>query len=234
MGSDRHPAAGREDGEGAEVRRDRLMAEVVEEARLCGPATGRPHLRDEVLQAMRRVPREAFVRPSDREFAYLNEPLSIGHGQTISQPFIVALMTDLADCGPADIVLEVGTGSGYQAAVLARLVRHVYSVEVVPELAAGAAESLHRLGVANVSVREGDGRLGWPEHAPYDAILVTAASASLPVALGAQLRPGGRLVYPRGEPWGVQRLMVVTRAEDGALSEQPVLEVRFVPLVGEA
>lgn len=234
MGSDRHPAGGREGGERGEVRRDRLMAEIVEEARLCGAATGRPHLRDAVLQAMREVPREAFVRASDREFAYLNEPLSIGHGQTISQPFIVALMTDLADCAPEHTVLEVGTGSGYQAAVLARLVRQVYSVEVVPELAAGAAEALRRLGVVNVSVRAGDGRLGWPEYAPYDAILVTAASESLPAALGEQLRPGGRLIYPRGEPWGVQRLMVVTRFEDGTLREHAVLEVRFVPLVGEA
>jgi protein-L-isoaspartate(D-aspartate) O-methyltransferase len=233
MGSEHHPAAGREGRGKAGARHDRLMAEIVGEARLCGPATGRTHLRDEVLQAMREVPREAFVRPSDREFAYLNEPLSIGHGQTISQPFIVALMTDLADCSPDHTVLEVGTGSGYQAAVLARLVRQVYSVEVVPELAAGAAEALRRLGVANVCVREGDGRLGWPEHAPYDAILVTAASASLPVALGEQLRPGGRLIYPCGEPWGVQRLMVVTRSVDGSLREHGLLEVRFVPLVGE-
>jgi len=234
MSSDHPPAAGRGDGENAESRRRRLMAEIIEEARLCGPATGRPQLRDEVLQAMRAVPREAFVRPSERESAYLNEPLPIGHGQTISQPFIVALMTDLADCRPGHTVLEVGTGSGYQAAVLARLVRHVYSVEVVPELAVGAAEALRRLGVRNVSVRAGDGRLGWPEHAPYDAILVTAASGSLPIALGEQLRPGGRLVYPRGETWGVQQLVVVTRSEDGVLDEQPVLEVRFVPLVGQA
>jgi protein-L-isoaspartate(D-aspartate) O-methyltransferase len=234
MGSDRHPAAGRKDVAEAESRRRRLMAEIVEEARLCGPATGRPRLRDEVLQALQDVPREAFVRADDREFAYLNEPLPIGHGQTISQPFIVALMTELADCRPGHTVLEVGTGSGYQAAVLARLVQHVYSVEVVPELAAGAAEALRRLGVGNVSVRAGDGRLGWPEHAPYDAILVTAASESLPVALGQQLRPGGRLVYPRGEAWGVQQLMLVSRSEDGVLTEQPVLDVRFVPLVGQA
>lgn len=209
---------------------ERLIAEVADEARFCGPHTGRPGLAPAVLDAMRAVPREAFVLPRDRDLAYANEALSIGYGQTISQPFIVALMTDLMDAEPTDVVLEVGTGSGYQAAIAARLVRHVYSIEVVPELAARAEALLASQGVTNVSVRAGDGALGWPEHAPYDAILVTAAAAALPPALVSQLRPGGRLICPLGKPWDVQELMVMDKAANGTLTSRSVLQVRFVPL----
>lgn len=210
---------------------DRLIDEIEQEMRLCAPYTGRAHFAREVLEAMRTVPREAFVLGRDVEEAYVNAPLSIGYGQTISQPFIVALMTDLLDAKSTDVVLEVGTGSGYQAAVAARLVRHVYSVEVVPELADRAEAVLRRLGVANVSVKAGDGNLGWPEHAPFDGILVTAAAPALPDALWAQLKPGGRIVYPQGQPWATQELTVVEKRPDGTPASREVLSVRFVPLV---
>lgn len=212
---------------------ERLISEITAEMRLCAPHTGRAQLKREVLDALTAVPREAFVLDRDRDLAYVNEALSIGHGQTISQPFIVALMTDLMDVRATDIVLEVGTGSGYQAAIAARLVKHVYSVEVVPELADRARRVLERLGVANVSIKAGDGNLGWPEHGPYDAILVTAAAAALPVALLAQLKPGGRLICPIGKPWGLQDLTVTEKQADGSTLSRSVLPVRFVPLVDD-
>jgi protein-L-isoaspartate(D-aspartate) O-methyltransferase len=160
--------------------------------------------------------------------AYANRPLPIGRGQTISQPYIVALMTELMQVKPGDRVLEIGTGSGYQAAVLSALVREVYSIEIVPELGRSAAETLARLGYRNVVTRIGDGYQGWPEHAPYDAIIVTAAPNHVPPALVAQLTPGGRLVIPVGEL--IQNLMVVAKAADGTTTSTRIIPVRFVPL----
>jgi protein-L-isoaspartate(D-aspartate) O-methyltransferase len=171
------------------------------------------------------------VPPTDERLAYANSALPIGQGQTISQPFIVALMTDLLALQPEHAVLEIGTGSGYQAAVLAQLVRQVYSVEVIPALAAASAARLRELGIYNVEIRVGDGRRGWAEHAPYDGIIVTAAAADVPRALLEQLRPGGRLVIPLGDEPRFQDLVLIEKATDGTLRQRNVLPVAFVPLV---
>jgi protein-L-isoaspartate(D-aspartate) O-methyltransferase len=184
-----------------------------------------------VLAAMRAVPRHELVPADQRGRAYADRPLPIGHGQTISQPYIVALMTELARVGPGDVVLEVGTGSGYQAAVLAACGARVYSIEIVDPLAKRAARDLARLGYANVSVRSGDGYAGWPEHAPFDAIVVTAAAPRIPDALKQQLRVGGRLVIPVGETGALQRLEVHEKSESG-WSVHDVAPVRFVPMTG--
>jgi len=184
-----------------------------------------------VLDAMRSVPRHLFVPPDFAPKAYDDGPLPIGWGQTISQPYIVALMTDLADLEPGDKVLEIGTGSGYQAAVLAQIVDEVYSIEILGELAASAAARLDSLGYANITVREGDGYRGWPEHAPFDAIVVTAAPGHVPEPLVEQLAVGGKLIIPVGS--GLQELMEITRTEEGIV-ERRVIPVRFVPMTGEA
>jgi len=185
---------------------------------------------ERVLQAMRTVPRHEFVPEASRARAYEDTPLAIGAGQTISQPYIVALMTEWIEPEPGDRVLEVGTGSGYQAAVLAGLVREVYTIELLPELARAAAGRLARLGYDNVHVREGDGYLGWPERAPFDAIVVTAGATEIPAPLVEQLKPGGRMVIPVGRAPGVQTLKVVDRTADGTVSVRDVAPVRFVPL----
>lgn len=187
-----------------------------------------------VLDAMRRVPRHRFVPEALAEQAYGDQPLPIGHDQTISQPYIVALMTQLARPAPDDRVLEVGTGSGYQAAVLAELAGEVYSIEIVTPLATRAALTLRQLGYGNVAVRSGDGYVGWPEHVPFDAIVVTAAPERIPPPLLEQLAPGGRLVIPVGPLHATQELRVVEKREDGSLHERVVTPVRFVPLTGEA
>ncbi|WP_413785888.1 protein-L-isoaspartate(D-aspartate) O-methyltransferase [Aquabacterium sp.] len=192
--------------------------------------TGRASLSKRVVQALRQVRREAFVPDDLQDSAYLNMPLPIGHRQTISQPYIVALMTELLEPQADQVVLEVGTGSGYQAAVLAGLVKHVYSVEVLPALAEQAKERLRRLGYHNVSVREGDGSEGWPEHAPYDAIIVTAAGPQVPLALIEQLKPGGVLVMPVGPSHFGQILRVIRKGAESQLDERDVLPVAFVPL----
>jgi protein-L-isoaspartate(D-aspartate) O-methyltransferase len=184
-----------------------------------------------VLDAMRGVPRHEFVPASSRPDAYADTPLPIGFGQTISQPYIVALMTELARPAPTDRALEVGTGSGYQAAVLSRLVSRVFSIELVEPLARSAAATLQRLGYANVTVRSGDGYHGWPEEPAFDIILVTAAPEAVPPALLAQLRPGGRLVIPVGPIWDVQDLKVIEKDEAGRITTRSVIPVRFVPLV---
>jgi protein-L-isoaspartate(D-aspartate) O-methyltransferase len=184
-----------------------------------------------VLDAMRIVPRHEFVPAAIRDDAYMDTPLSIGHSQTISQPYIVALMTELARPAPADRALEVGTGSGYQAAVLSRLVARVFSIELVEPLALSAASTLQRLGFANVTVRSGDGYFGWPDEAPFDIILVTAAPEQVPAALVAQLRPGGRLVIPVGPIGDVQDLKLVEKDEAGRTTTRSVIPVRFVPMV---
>jgi protein-L-isoaspartate(D-aspartate) O-methyltransferase len=184
-----------------------------------------------VLEAMRTVPREEFVPAARRAEAYADRPLPIGEGQTISQPYIVALMTELAAVAPGAKVLEVGTGSGYQAAVLAACGATVYSIEIVDVLAQRAKRDLARLGYTQVHVRSGDGYQGWPEHAPFDAILVTAAAPRVPPALLEQLRIGGRLVIPVDAEDGEQSLQVHTRTQDG-FTVHDVVPVRFVPMTG--
>ncbi len=184
-----------------------------------------------VLEAMRKVPRHLFVPPGMQPYAYLDSPLPIGHEQTISQPYIVGFMTEALKLKPTDRVLEVGTGSGYQAAVLSVLVREVYSIEIVVPLAHEAAERLHQMGYANVKVRAGDGYRGWPEAAPFDAIIVTAAPDHVPRPLMDQLGAGGRLVVPVGEYF--QTLTRIRRTAAGFKTEK-LLPVRFVPMTGEA
>jgi len=184
-----------------------------------------------VLEAMRTVPRHAFVPARYAFQAYSDQPLPIGEEQTISQPYIVALMTELLELDPEDTVLEIGTGSGYQAAVLAEIAAQVYTIEIIPVLAERADSTLKALGYKNVKVRAGDGYAGWPEHAPFEAIIVTAAPDHVPQPLVDQLRPGGRLVIPVGSVW--QELIVVTRTEKG-IEKRSVTPVRFVPMTGEA
>jgi protein-L-isoaspartate(D-aspartate) O-methyltransferase len=210
-----------------------MLAAIRESVRGSASYTGRHRLSERVMAAMASVPREEFVLPGYRHLAYDNTPLPIEAGQTISQPLIVALMTELLEPQPDDVILEVGTGSGYQAAVLAGLVRQVYGVEIIPELAAGAAEVLARLDYSNVTVRAGDGYAGWPEHAPFDGIIVTAAAREIPPPLLEQLKPGGKLVIPVGAQHGEQNLLLVEMGEDGEILQRTVLPVRFVPLTGD-
>jgi protein-L-isoaspartate(D-aspartate) O-methyltransferase len=202
---------------------------VEQQVRETSDYTGKDRLDPAVLAAIRAVPRHEFVPPAYREYAYADRPLPIGEGQTISQPYIVALMTDLAAAGPDSTVLEVGTGSGYQAAVLAEIVDHVYTIEIVAPLGEQAAETLERLGYDNVSVRIGDGYRGWPEAAPFDAIVVTAAPETVPPPLIEQLKTGGRLVIPVGPEGGAQSLEVLEKNADGSVASRHVLPVRFVP-----
>ncbi len=216
----------------ADPRVEALLREIEREVAETGAVTGRTRLSPAVVRALREVPRHAFVPEDAQHAAYLNTALGIGHGQTISQPFVVALMTDLLDLTPAARVLEIGTGSGYQAAILARIARWVYSVEIIPELADAARQRFSSLGYRNIAVRTGDGREGWPEHAPYDAAIVTAASPDIPPAVLEQLRAGGRLVMPLGEPSGVQELTLIVKGEQGIEQLRPMLSVVFVPLVG--
>lgn len=183
-----------------------------------------------VLRAVRSVPRHEFVPLSLREFAYEDRPLSIGFGATISQPYMVAVMTELLEAQPGHIVLEIGTGSGYQAAVLSRLVKTVFSIEIVPELAASAEAALRRLGYGNIEIRNDDGYRGWEEQAPFDRIILTAAPPEIPPALLQQLRPGGRLVAPVGRA-SEQELILIEKLPDGQLRERSVLPVSFVPMV---
>jgi len=192
--------------------------------------TGRSSLSPEVMAAMRLVSRHEFVPPGLTAVAYENTPLPIGKGQTISQPFIVALMTDLLCPEKDDVILEVGAGSGYQAAILSLLVSQVYTLEIVPDLAERAKELLQRLGYGNVEVRQGDGYNGWPEHAPFDGIIVTAAATHVPPSLQEQLKPGGRLIIPVGLPSMPQELLVLEKDEQGMFSARDVLPVSFVPL----
>lgn len=192
---------------------------------------GRPAVKDKrVLEAMRSVPRHEFVPSRLRDRAYDDRPLPIGHGQTISQPYIVAVMTELLEVDGDDVVFELGSGSGYQAAVLAAIVKEVYTMEIVPELGEQAKECLRRLAYTNVHVKVGDGYNGWPEHGPFDAIIVTAAASHIPPPLIEQLKPGGRMVIPVGPPLQVQQLMVVQKREDGSIVKESVMPVRFVPV----
>jgi len=210
------------------------MAEMLRDIRREMASTtgwvGKDQLDARVMAAMAAVPRHEFVPEEEQADAYRNGPLPIGHGQTISQPYIVALMTDLLAPAADQVVLEIGTGCGYQAAVLSRVVRQVYSVEVVPALAEAAAERLKALGYDNVRVRCGDGYQGWSEHAPYDGIIVTAAAPAIPSSLVAQLKPSGRMVIPVGPPYGSQTLCVVTRDTAGETHRREILPVAFVPM----
>jgi len=218
---------------GYAAERLRMLDEIDLQTRESRLETGRVVLAERVRQAIARVPRHAFVPANEKGNAYQNRPLAIGHGQTISQPFIVALMTDIMDVKPTDKVLEIGTGSGYQAAVLAELAAEVYTVEIVEPLARQAAETLVRLGYRNVKTRIGDGYQGWAEHALYDSIVVTAAPRSVPQPLIDQLKPGGRLVVPVGAQSGGQELLVLEKQPGGAVVRRTVLAVRFVPLVDQ-
>ena len=193
---------------------------------------GREEFDPRVLDVMRTVPRHAFIPESQQRRAYNDEPVSIGRGQTISQPLIVALMTDLLATRPDHVVLEVGTGSGYQAAVLARLVRQVYTVEIVPPLAERAKARLAEFGYGNIEVRTGDGYVGWAEAGPFDGILVTAGADHIPPRLVEQLKPGGRMVIPLGDRHGVQYLTLVEPTPSGTPHIRKLLAVRFVPLTG--
>ncbi len=211
---------------------ERLLADIAEETRQTRFLTGIGELDSRVMAAMAAVPRHAFVPQELHSRAYDNGPLPIGHGQTISQPFIVALMTALLRPEACHRVLEVGAGSGYQAAVLSRLVTRVYTVEIVEPLASAAAERLKTLGYGNVEVRCGDGYRGWPEHAPFDGILVAAAAPHVPQPLLDQIKPGGRLVIPVGQPYSAQELLVIDKLDSGELRRRSVLPVAFVPLTG--
>ena len=212
-------------------RRDNLMAEIQADMRATSRYTGRDHLSERVEAVMRRVPRHRFVPLWSRPSAYGNYPLPIGSGQTISQPFIVALMSELLDLEPTDTVLEIGTGCGYQSAVLASLAHQVCSLEVVPELAGRAKKTLDDLGFSNVDIRLGNGYDGWPEPVAFDAIIVTAAAPEVPEPLLAQLGPGGRMVIPVGMPGSTQDLLRLQKQEDGEVAGRPVLPVAFVPMV---
>lgn len=207
------------------------MAEIDADVRDTARWLGVSHLDRIVRDAMAHVPRHEFVPRWEQPYSYENRPLSIGQGQTISQPYIVAAMTQMLRPRPDMRVLEVGTGCGYQAAILAECVAEVWSVERIPELADAAAARLRRLGYANVQVRAGDGSLGWSEHAPYDGILVTAAATEIPSALIDQLAPGGRMAVPVGAGRFEQALTLVTKDEDGNVSEMRGLPVAFVPLI---
>lgn len=212
------------------VRRERMIADIERVVSETQRETGRDTLHARVIAALGKVERHRFVPPGLAMQAYNNRPLAIGAGQTISQPFIVALMTDLLNVGPGDKVLEVGTGSGYQAAVLAEIVRVVFSIEIVETLGREATQVLSASGYRNVSTRIGDGYAGWSEEAPFDGIIVTAAAPYVPQPLIDQLKPGGRMVIPLGAPQGAQSLLVVEKDLRGTVTRRKVLDVRFVPL----
>jgi len=212
------------------AQRERMVAEVEAMYAETRRETGLPAMSPAVRAALGKVERHRLVPPEQQALAYRNHPIPIGSGQTISQPYIVALSTDLLQPRPEHVVLDVGTGSGYQAAVLAEIVRKVYSIEVIDPLAKAAAARLAALDYRNIEIKTGDGYAGWPEKASFDGIVVTAAAPSIPAALVEQLKPGGRMVIPVGDGWR-QTLKLVTRRADGGVDERDVIPVRFVPLV---
>lgn len=216
------------DGE-FEKLRQQMIAEIVTEAALTVGHTGRASFSDRVMRVIGSMPRHEFVPVELQPYAYLNRPLPIGYDKTVSQPFIVALMTDLIAPEEGDVVLEVGAGAGYQAAILAELTKRVYTVDIIEELARGAERRLKRLGYENIEVAVANGYYGWPEHAPYDRIMVTAASDLIPPPLLTQLKPGGRMVIPTGIP-DKQTLMLVEKSASGGLSAREILPVRFSEL----
>jgi protein-L-isoaspartate(D-aspartate) O-methyltransferase len=213
-------------------RRQALLREIERDVRDTAEHLNRRQLDARVMAAMAEVQRHEFVRPEDRDLAYENRPLPIGHGQTISQPYIVAVMTDLLEPAAGCRALEVGTGSGYQAAVLSRLCEQVYTIEIVEPLGRQARDRLARLGYRNVEVRIGDGYYGWPDAAPFDVIVVTAVAGHVPPPLLRQLKPGGRMVLPVGTPFTTQQLVLVRKRADGKVTTRQMLPVAFVPLTG--
>ncbi|GMQ87064.1 MAG: protein-L-isoaspartate(D-aspartate) O-methyltransferase [Gammaproteobacteria bacterium] len=213
-------------------QREQLIRSIEQNVHETSAYLDKDKLDPRVMQAMARVPRHEFVPASERRYAYENRPLPIGYGQTISQPYIVAIMTDLMKLEPGDRVLEIGTGSGYQAAVLAELVQQVYSIEIIGDLARRARDVLDRLGYAQVKTRVGDGYYGWQERAPFDAIIVTAAADHVPPPLIKQLKPGGRMLIPVGSRFMTQQLVLITKGDEG-ITTRLLLPVRFVPLTGE-
>jgi protein-L-isoaspartate(D-aspartate) O-methyltransferase len=209
----------------------KMISTIEAEVTYTRQMTGRDKLSPRVLDAMRKVPRNLFVPDEFKHYAFDNGPLPIGHNQTISQPYIVALMTDLLEPDENDIVLEIGTGSGYQTAILSLLVKKVYSMEVIKELNGEARERLKQHHYQNIETRNANGYEGWPEHAPYDGIIVTAAAPFIPQALVEQLKPGGHLVIPIGLPYYHQELMRFDKDEHGATQTTSILGVSFVPMV---
>jgi len=212
------------------TQRDRLVDDNI-----VRPGAFSPPIRDpRVIQAMRDVPRHEFVPPERQASAYIDSPLPIGYGQTISQPYIVALMTDRLELQPGQKVLEIGTGSGYQAAVLSELTPYVYTIEIVKPLYEEVVERFKRLGYRTVETKQADGYDGWPEHAPFDAIIVTCAAGHIPPPLWDQLKPGGRMIIPVGAVYETQRLLVLTKQPDGKRRSENILPVRFVPMTGRS
>ncbi len=211
----------------------RMMQDIDMEVRLTRKDIGKDALDPRVLGAMKKVPRHEFIPRDLHSCAYDNGPVPIGFGQTISQPYIVALMSDLLETESTHRILEIGTGSGYQAAILSRLVQQVYSVEIIETLSNKAGERFSKLGYDNIHLRAGDGYFGWPEFAPYDGIIVTAAAPNIPQPLIEQLKPGARLVIPVGIPYSYQELRVVMKMADGGVKTKVVLGVSFVPLTGK-
>ena len=209
------------------------MTEEVQLYAMLARDTEQATLNDDVMRSLATVERHEFVPQRERPFAYENRPLPIGYGQTISQPYIVALMTDLIEPDVDDVILEIGTGSGYQAAILAKLVKHVYSIEIIETLADEARARLARLGYENITTKLGDGYYGWQEHAPFDAIVVTAASSHVPPPLIQQLKAGGRMVIPVGGRFMTQQLLLLEKTADGEIVTRQLAPVRFVPLTGE-
>lgn len=213
--------------------REEMVGIIKEEVKSTRGYLGKEKLSKTTIDAMGSVKRHEFVPLASRLSAYENRPLSIGYAQTISQPYIVAIMTDLLDLKSSDRVLEIGTGSGYQAAVLAEIVKEVYTVEVIGELGNAAKKRLARLGYKNVKAVIGDGYYGWKEHAPYDAIIVTAAAGNIPPPLLGQLKPGGRMIIPVKSYFQVQHLILISKDEKGTMTTRQILPVRFVPLTGK-
>jgi protein-L-isoaspartate(D-aspartate) O-methyltransferase len=216
-----------------ETLRARLVTKISQDVIDTSAYIGKSTLDERVMRVLGTVGRHRFVPPHLQSQAYENRPLPIGYGQTISQPYIVALMTDLLELEAGDVVLEIGTGSGYQAAILSRLVSQVYSIEIIPQLAQSASMVLQRLGFSNIEVQNADGYYGWKEHAPFDAIMVTAAASHIPPPLVRQLKPGGVLLIPVGSPFQVQQLTLVRKNHDGELTTRQILPVSFVPFTGK-
>ncbi|MDH5639002.1 MAG: protein-L-isoaspartate(D-aspartate) O-methyltransferase [Nitrospinota bacterium] len=212
-----------------DIPRKKMLAEIVADMKYTAPVAGKTRLSEHTIKSMAETKRHLFVSRELLPYAYRNRPLPIGYGQTISQPYIVALMTELLDPDPEHRVLEIGTGSGYQAAVLAPLVKEIYTIEIVPQLHKKAKERLSKLGYTNIECRLGDGYFGWEDEAPFDSIIVTAAADHVPPSLVRQLKPGGRMIIPVGAQFVTQQLTLVTKDASGKVGARQILPVRFVP-----